>query len=125
MIEVTAAIIFKNEKLLIARRADDFEIQNLWEFPGGKIEKGETPEECLARELHEELGIRAEIGEFFAENVHAYPKKIVRLRAFLVKNFTGEISLSREHSEFRWIGLDELDQFTFAPADRPFVEKLK
>ncbi|MCF7846687.1 MAG: 8-oxo-dGTP diphosphatase MutT [Candidatus Gracilibacteria bacterium] len=124
-IDVTAAIVFHQGKLLITRRNPDGPIGGLWEFPGGKVEKGETPEACLVRELREELGIRAEVGEFFTESIFAYPEKTVRLLAFLVKDFTGKISLTDEHDDFRWIGLDELNGFDFAPADQPIVEKLK
>jgi mutator protein MutT len=81
---VTAAIIRKNGSVLLARRAPEEKLGGFWEFPGGKVENGETPEECLARELAEELGILARIGEKCAESLHQYDHGNFRIVAYLV-----------------------------------------
>ena len=84
MINVTAAIIDRNGKILLVKRSSKSSLPNKWEFPGGKVELGETPEDCLARELYEEFGIIVDVGNFIAESVYQYDKKTVRLMAFQV-----------------------------------------
>ena len=83
MINVTAAIIKRGGKILIAKRSSTSSLPNKWEFPGGKIEVGETPEECLARELYEEFNIIVTVGDFIAESVYQYERKTVRLLGFI------------------------------------------
>ncbi|SVD35025.1 uncharacterized protein METZ01_LOCUS387879, partial [marine metagenome] len=83
IIRVTAAILEKNRKILIAKRKTGDELfAGLWEFPGGKVEKGETPKECMARELREELDIDVEVGELITSNKHKYPHGIFELLAY-------------------------------------------
>ena len=72
MKEVTAAIITNDDKILIAQRGKDENLAGKWEFPGGKIEKGETPQQCLKREIQEELELNIEVGEFFGESIYTY-----------------------------------------------------
>jgi len=79
---VTCAIIEKEDKILIARRTADQKLAGKWEFPGGKVEAGESPEECLKRELEEEFGIQAEVGEFITSNKHHYEHISIELMAF-------------------------------------------
>lgn len=122
-LRVTAALLFVDGKLLCARRAPGRSQAGLWEFPGGKIEPGETDEACLKRELHEELKITANIGEKFAVNEHEYDDKIVELRAYWVEMYTGRLEPS-DHDKIRWLTVDQLDTLTWAPADIPFVEQL-
>ena len=120
---VTAAIIKKDNKILIARRAPNKHLAGFWEFPGGKIEEGETPEFCLKRELIEELGITVNVGKFYMENQHDYGAKIILLQAYLCELISGDIVL-RDHDKFEWIVKSDLTNFKFAPADIPFVNAL-
>ena len=121
--QVTAAIIRKGTKFLIARRAQDKHLGGYWEFPGGKIEEGETPQECLKREIEEELGITIKVGPFFMENEHHYRDKIIQLQAFECELISGEITLN-DHDQVEWIALDEFVNFKFAPADIPLIKAI-
>jgi 8-oxo-dGTP diphosphatase len=123
MATVTAAILVRNGKILIARRPAADRLANKWEFPGGKVEEGETAEACLARELREELGIEAHIGSFLGESCYRYEHASIRLLAFLAYWDTGVLA-PMVHDEIRWASLDELEHYDFAPADIPFVKKL-
>jgi len=123
MIEVTAALIRRADKILIARRPGRDELAGLWEFPGGKLEEGESPEECLAREILEELAITISVGEFFADSIYEYPGKVVHLMAFWADWTEGEIKACA-HDAVVWSSAAELREYTFAPADRPIVTKL-
>src|SRR5947209_16154187 len=81
-IEVAAGLVFRDGKLLITQRRADAHLGGLWEFPGGKREQDETFEECLRRELREELGVEVIVGELFESVTHAYPEKTVQLKFF-------------------------------------------
>jgi 8-oxo-dGTP diphosphatase len=120
---VTGAILFEGGKLLIARRPAADKLANRWEFPGGKVEDGETPEACLARELEEELGIEVRVGAFLGESVYRYEHGAVRLLAYRTSWKAGNLE-PRVHDQTQWVALEDLDQYHFAPADVPFVEKL-
>lgn len=123
-IDVTAGVIWKNEEFLITqRRSNDPTIPGMWEFPGGKIEDGETLEECLARELKEELDIEVSVGKQFFVNEHQYSNKLIRLIFFNVEYLTGEIKLN-DHNDAKWITPSEVYYYEFAPADIPILEKL-
>ena len=121
--QVTAAIIRKDSKILIARRAQNKHLGGYWEFPGGKIEEGETPQECLKRELEEELGIVVNVGAFFMENEHHYEDKIIQLQAFECEHISGNIMLN-DHDQIEWVHPSEFINFKFAPADIPFLKVL-
>jgi len=123
IIEVTAAIIFKDNKILIAQRPEGDKLSGMWEFPGGKTEPKESKEECLRRELFEELGIKSEIVEFFAESTYEYPHLKINLLAFKALIISGE-PRPIVHSCITWVGLDELRDYDFCPADIPIVDKL-
>ncbi|MFD2698980.1 (deoxy)nucleoside triphosphate pyrophosphohydrolase [Paenibacillus shunpengii] len=124
MIEVAAAIIEDTDgRILIARRREGKSQAGLWEFPGGKIEVGESPEACLVRELQEEMNIEIEPYAFFAVNEHAYETVTIRLIAYKANMRGGTIELS-DHDEYRWIQVGEMAGYSFAPADIPFVEQL-
>jgi 8-oxo-dGTP diphosphatase len=120
---VTAAIIGRDGKVLIARRPITDNLANKWEFPGGKVEDGETPEACLARELKEELGIEVHIGAFLGESLYHYEQGSIRLLAYQTCWTDGRLEPT-VHAEIRWASLPELDLYEFAPADVPFVKKL-
>jgi mutator protein MutT len=117
---VTAAIMVKANKVFAARRNSGSHMAGFWEFPGGKIEAGETPEACLVRELFEEFGIVTQVGAFFGENTHDYGTKTIQLLAYQVTHVSGEFELMA-HDQSRWLSPDELDQVKWAPADIPLV----
>jgi len=123
MLEVAAIILVKNKKVLIAKRAKDDPLEGKWEFPGGKIEVNETPEECLKREMQEEFMVEVVVGKFIAESNYCYNHDDVHLLAYLGRIYGGTpIPLS--HAEFSWVRLKELDKYDFASADQPIVERL-
>lgn len=123
MITVTAAIIEKNGKILIARRNKNDPLKGKWEFPGGRLEPGESPETCLKRELHEELGIDAKIGEFVGSNKHTYEHISIELLAYRVKEYTGELNPT-DHEEVKWVAPSEFHKYDFPEADKPIIETL-
>jgi 8-oxo-dGTP diphosphatase len=102
MIDVVAAIILNKKTFLSAKRSPSKRLAGHWEFPGEKIEPGETPEQCLKRELKEEFTIESEIGEFVAESIFDYGDKRIRLLAYKVKHLSGEFQLI-DHDEIRWL----------------------
>ena len=122
-IEVAAGLVFRGGKLLIAQRPAGSHLEGLWEFPGGKRERSESFEECLARELREELGIEVGIGRLFASLTHAYPGKTVHLRFYVCR-------LERHEPrplgcpDFRWITAAELGRFEFPAADAQVIARL-
>ena len=120
---VTAAVIEKDGRILIAKRKKGWRFAGKWEFPGGKIEPNETPEECLRRELREELGIETEIGEFFCVSTYAYPHVTVQLLVYRAFHVSGEYEL-RDHQEIRWVLPEHLLQYDFPEADNLVIEKL-
>src|SRR5688500_10429328 len=103
MIEVAAAIIEDGAgRILIARRAPGKSQAGMWEFPGGKLEPGESPQECLRRELLEEMGIEIEPFAYFGVNEHDYGTVTIRLMAYKARYVSGEIVLA-DHDEYRWV----------------------
>jgi 8-oxo-dGTP diphosphatase len=123
-VEVSAALIFRDGKLLIAQRHANAHLGGLWEFPGGKREAGETFEQCLVREIREELGVEISVGELFEEVSHDYPEKSVRLKFFFCKILSGELQKIGV-ADFRWIEITELNDFEFPAADMQLLQKLK
>lgn len=122
-LRVTAAILWRGDRLLIAQRRRPAWLAGLWELPGGKIEGDESPEACLGRELAEELGIEVRVGRPFGVHRHRYPELHVELHAYEVE-LTGGEPEAREHAALAWIAREELGAYVFAPADVPFVERL-
>lgn len=123
IINVTAAIIERNGKILIAKRKKDKHLGGKWEFPGGKIENHETPEECLKRELKEEFGITIKIGSFIGESLFDYGDRKIRLIGYRVKYIFGEFRLNA-HEEIKWVFPGDFNKFDFADADVPLIEKI-
>jgi 8-oxo-dGTP diphosphatase len=124
MIDVTAAILIENGRVLIARRRPGASQAGLWEFPGGKVCPEEAPEQCLKREIQEELNIRIAVGDFFGESVYAYEDRTIRLLAYRVRAEGGTIT-ANDHAELAWVALKDLGRYRFCPADWPFAEKLQ
>ena len=121
---VVAALIMRGGEVLICQRRPDQPMALQWEFPGGKIEPGESAEEALARELDEELGIRATIGPPVTRIRHNYRNGgAVDLQFFTVREFMGEIT-NRIFSQLVWAKLEELPSYDFLPADRGLVRDL-
>jgi mutator protein MutT len=123
-IEVSAALIFRDGKLLITQRHVGAHLGGLWEFPGGKREAGETFEQCLVREIREELGVDISAGELFEEISHTYPEKSVHLKFFACKLLSGEPQ-PLGCAAFKWVGKSELDGYAFPAADTQLLQKLK
>jgi 8-oxo-dGTP diphosphatase len=123
MLVVTAGIICSKNKILIARRAPGKHLGGLWELPGGKLEEGESAEECLSRELKEELGITVDVGNFFMENQHQYGDRTILLKAYLCDLVSGDVILN-DHDQVEWVSISEFEKYTFAPADIPFIKAL-
>ena len=124
-IEVVAAIIFREEKVLCVQRAEhEREYVSLkWEFPGGKVEVGESREEALVREIREELSVDIEVSEFLMTVEHTYPDFHLSMHVFKCVLDQGEITLN-EHVALKWLSIDELDQLDWAAADIPVVKSL-
>lgn len=124
IVKVTAAILVKDNRILIAKRGPDSRLADKWEFPGGKIESHETPEQCLKREMKEEFDIDVSVGEYLGSSIYHYDHISIELLAFRTRWEGGEIDL-KDHDEFQWILPEEIVRFNFAPADRVFIEKLR
>jgi 8-oxo-dGTP diphosphatase len=123
-INVVAAIIVNDGKVFAAQRNGKGEVGFKWEFPGGKIEQGETPQEALARELNEELGISVKVGDFLMTVMHSYQTFRLTMHCYIVTISSGDIEL-REHIDSRWIGASEIHSVDWAAADLPVIEKVK
>jgi 8-oxo-dGTP diphosphatase len=121
---VAAALILRAGEVLIGQRRPDQPMALQWEFPGGKIERGESPEQALARELDEELGIKAVVGPRVTHIRHNYRHGgAVDLQFFAVHEFTGEID-NRIFHQVRWTKLEELTHYEFLAADRGLIRDL-
>lgn len=122
---VTAAIIRCGGAVLLARRAPGQKLAGLWEFPGGKLEDGETLEQCLSRELMEELGLTSRVGTVFAETIYTYAHGAIHLVALNVEvNPSEEIVLS-VHDRVEWVNVADVLGVDLAPADIAIATKLK
>ena len=124
-VEVAAAVIFLDNKVLCVQRpveASEY-ISLKWEFPGGKVEVGESREEALVREIREELSVDIEVSEFLMTVEHTYPDFHMTMHVFKCVLDRGEISLN-EHVALKWLPVHELDQLDWAAADVPVVKSL-
>jgi 8-oxo-dGTP diphosphatase len=119
--QVVAAIIEKDSKILIARRKAHDTLGGKWEFPGGKIEPGETPERCLKRELKEEFGIESEIGALVSSTRFIYYLVPIELLAYRVRYVSGDIKIN-EHDEIAWVRAQDLESYDLVRADRPIAK---
>ncbi len=121
-IEVVAAIIQRDGAYFATQRGYG-EFEGLWEFPGGKIEAGESRESALKREIQEELGIDITINNFLCTTDYDYPSFHLTMHCYLCRVETGEIEL-REHKSARWLTTELLDSVEWLPADKDVIEKL-
>jgi 8-oxo-dGTP diphosphatase len=124
LVEVAAGIIRQNGRFLITRRRMGDHLGGLWEFPGGKLEAGETLVGCLHRELREELGIEVTAPSLYRTIRHSYPEKTVELHFFRCELKAGEPQ-KLDCEDFRWATITELRSYEFPPADRPLIEALE
>jgi 8-oxo-dGTP diphosphatase len=123
-VEVAAGLLLRGREVLACQRAADQSHPGKWEFPGGKLEPGETAAECLRRELQEELGIEAEVGEEVWRTEHRYGNaEPVRLIFLTVPTFRGTLD-NRVFAEIRWVALADLAQLDFLEADSGLIERL-
>jgi mutator protein MutT len=123
VIDVSAGLVFSGGKLLITQRRPLDHLGGLWEFPGGKVEPGESFESCLVRELREELGIEIRVGAEIEDLTHSYPEKTVRLKFFACELLSGESRPIHCHA-LAWIFRDQLGEYEFPAADARLLKIL-
>ncbi|MGE5632838.1 MAG: 8-oxo-dGTP diphosphatase MutT [Caulobacteraceae bacterium] len=121
---VTAAVIVRAGKVLISQRLMGSHMEFKWEFPGGKLEADETPEECIVREIREELDMEIEVIEIYKVVKFKYVEKDILLLCYLCRLLGGE-GKRLECNDFKWVTIDELSGYEFVPADVSVAEKLK
>ncbi len=121
---VTAAVIRRGDKFLIAQRKKGSHQGMKWEFPGGKVEKGEHPEACLEREIREELGVDIEVRDIFQVVSYNYEHVHIILLCYCCELLNGEPK-DIDCQDFRWVTAGEMEQYQFAPADEPVVAKIR
>ncbi len=122
---VVAALIKKNNDVLIARRSTgDENVLGKWEFPGGKVEPNETEGHAIEREIKEEFELDIKANKYITNNVCEYPTKTVDLRLYECEYISGEFKL-HDHSEYKWVNINELLNYDLAPADIPLAKYLK
>ena len=117
MVEVVAGVIYKNDKFLIAQRNLNKAQGGLWEFPGGKVEKDESYENALIREIKEEFNADIKVDKFIGENIHHYPEKDIKLLFYKATLIGDKIELL-EHEDYKWITKEDKNRFEFAGADK-------
>lgn len=124
VIRVVGAIIMRNGAILCAQRGPAGSLAGLWEFPGGKLEEGEAPEEALEREIREELGCVITVDRHVETTTHVYDFATISLATYLCTLMEGEPEPS-EHSELRWVAPRALHELEWAPADLPAVARIQ
>ncbi|MGE6354569.1 (deoxy)nucleoside triphosphate pyrophosphohydrolase [Flavobacterium sp. NPDC079362] len=122
IINVTCAIILKDEKILVAQRNEKMKLPLKWEFPGGKLEINESEIDCIKREIKEEININIEVLQKLTNNIHDYGTFKINLIPFLVQYISGEIKLA-EHKDYRLLERSQLLKLDWAEADLPIVEE--
>lgn len=120
---VTCAVIEKAGKILIARRKRGDHMGGKWEFPGGTVERDETPEQSLMRELKEELGVDIGVDEFICSSQYAYGHATINLLAFKATLLSDELKVCA-HEEIRWVSPRELSRYDFPEADAPIIRHI-
>ncbi|HMP32261.1 MAG TPA: (deoxy)nucleoside triphosphate pyrophosphohydrolase [Saprospiraceae bacterium] len=123
-ISVTCAIIIFKEKILAVQRSPQMSLPLKWEFPGGKLEENETEEDCIKREIREELNIEILVLKKLSSSFHKYPNINVELIPFVAQYLSGELTL-KEHQSYQLLTLAELNHLDWAEADLPIVKELQ
>ena len=123
MVEVVAALIWEKEKFMICQRPANKARALLWEFVGGKVEPGETKEQALVRECHEELAVTLSVDDVFMDVVHEYPDITVHLTLFNATIAEG-VPQKLEHNDIKWIVPNEIPNYDFCPADKEILKKI-
>lgn len=123
-VEVAAAIIFNNGQILISQRDENSHLSGYWEFPGGKREPDESFEECVLREIREELNVDIEVERYFETIQYEYAEKVVLLKFYFCRYVGGE-ARALGCRQFKWVPLLELDDYQFPPANEPVLRKLR
>ena len=121
---VTAGLIWRHNRILIARRPEGTHLAGFWEFPGGKQEPRETLKECLERELKEELGLTVRTGRHLITVEHEYEDKVITLHVFYCRDMRGRPT-NLEGQEYRWVHPDNLSSYAFPPPDEAVIEALR
>jgi len=124
MISVTCAIIRKNGLILAAQRPADSHLAGKWEFPGGKLDRNETEEACIVREIREELGLDVQPARRLQPSTHDYGEKVIRLIPFECEVVSGD-PVAHEHAAIKWVAPADLDELNWCEADIPIVEQIK
>ena len=124
MVEVVAALIWQGEKFMICQRPAHKARGLLWEFVGGKVELGETGEQALVRECHEELAVTLSVGDVFMDVVHEYPDLTVHLTLYHASIAEG-VPQKLEHNDIRWITPREIPNYDFCPADVEILTRIR
>lgn len=122
-ISVCAAILCTRGRIMLARRRPGKHLAGFWEFPGGKIVAPETPQACLARELYEEFGIAATVGEFICSNKHRYDHLAIELLAYNICDWSGDL-IPVDHDQLDWVMPEQLLSYTLSPADIPIAQAI-
>jgi mutator protein MutT len=120
---VTAALIERDGKILLARRKAGKHMGNRWEFPGGKVKPGESPQQALSRELEEELGIEARIGAYLGSARFADGRVDLEILLYRAEHFSGTLTL-REHEAIAWVDPGDLETYDLADSDRELVQRI-
>ena len=123
-LDVAVAVIRQEGRLLISQRMPQDSFGGFWEFPGGKLDDGETMETALAREIREELGVAVEVGEKRMIVSHRYPDRVIRLHCFDCRLVEGE-PRALECASWQWVLPEELERFSFPPASLPLIRELR
>ena len=124
IIKVAAGIITCKNHILIAQRKHGKDLEYKWEFPGGKLEQGETYEQCLARELLEEMNLPIFVGSHFMDTAYDYDFGRVELHCYHAVCAQEQIPELNEHEQYKWVPVQDLSQYDFAPADKPIIHTL-
>nr|WP_313327145.1 (deoxy)nucleoside triphosphate pyrophosphohydrolase [Stutzerimonas balearica] len=121
--QVAAAVVYQDGNILITRRAPGEKLAGMWEFPGGKLESGESPQSCIIRELREELGVESDASEILTTSVFTYPGGTIELIAVTVSLRSAVLTL-HVHDRAEWVAPEDLLGYELAPADIPIAEEI-
>ena len=123
-LRIVAALIQDNERILISQRKKQSHLGLMWEFPGGKVESGETDAVALTREIREELDLEVSVGSLFHQQTYAYPERVVALHFYRCGLLSNRLPKAIGVLCYRWVRLHELGNFNFPPANLELLEKL-